>query len=71
MISGDGMVFIINQMCYCCMHPRDDFWHCEHCWDSFHNGIKDKDWLDYDEYVKSGQAKRWIEIRKEMEKSEI
>ena len=58
------MAFIVSQECYCCMYPREDGWHCEHCWDEHHNGRKDNDWMDLDEWIKSGNAQRHIETRK-------
>lgn len=41
-----------NLNCLCCQNPREDFWHCKDCWDKYHNGERDNDWLDLDEYRK-------------------
>ena len=35
-------MFLIVAECPCC---RDRAWHCESCWNKFHNGARDKDWV--------------------------
>lgn len=51
------------------MNPRPDFWHCEACWDKFHNGSVDKDWIDLEEWISSGNAKRMEECTREFRES--
>ena len=45
------------------MNPRKDGWHCENCWDEHHNGLKDKDWIDLEEWIASGRAQEYIDMR--------
>ena len=35
----------------------EDMWHDEHSWCLYHNGNRDNDWLDYDEYMKQHKLK--------------
>ena len=56
------MPSIIKQECPCCSkfgRTKDyaDMWHCEDCWNKYHNGLKDKDFQD---------NKTWLEENKEM-----
>jgi hypothetical protein len=48
------MVFLINNNCPCCrtIPERNSGYHCEDCWDKYHNGERDKDWLDKEKYDK-------------------
>lgn len=36
------MAFVLQQECPCC---RAMLWHCEDCWNKYHNGLRDKDWI--------------------------
>ena len=45
------MVSLVRNECPCCTkisRTQDfrDLWHCEYCWNKYHNGIRDKDWQD-------------------------
>lgn len=42
------MVMMVHGNCKCCdkFARTGDFWHCEECWNNFHNGKRDNDWLD-------------------------
>ena len=64
----DEIMFCVNPSCKCCMNPRDDFWHCEDCWNKFHNGLKDKDWMTEREWIQSGHAERFIQTRRRWKK---
>ena len=59
------MTIIADINCMCCHNAAfanyenmtakqliEVMWHCEYCWDKYHNGERDKDWLDKDEYMK-------------------
>ena len=37
------MVFMVNRDCKCCQDRK--IWHCEWCWNEYHNGRRDKDYL--------------------------
>lgn len=57
-------MFIVNQDCKCCQNFIHDMtickqenwkqllYHCEDCWNEHHNGLRDKDWENYDTYIK-------------------
>ena len=49
------MPFAVTSSCRCCTTAiqRKTIWHCENCWNKFHNGEKDKDWLNEDKYKKT------------------
>jgi hypothetical protein len=36
------MCFILQRDCPCC---RDRVWHCLDCWNKYHFGLRDKDWI--------------------------
>ena len=37
------MPFVVQpNKCSCC---RDRVWHCEDCWNKYHDGFRDKDWI--------------------------
>lgn len=46
------MPSIIEQDCKCCQkHMRTgDRWHCEDCWNKYHHGGRDGDWLSRSEF---------------------
>ena len=48
------MCFVIQQECKCCQYfvNSGDLFHCEDCWNKFHNGERDKDWLNEEEFKK-------------------
>ena len=53
------MGFMADLQCPCCatMLKRKSKHHCKSCWDKFHNGLKDNDWLSWDEWVEKGEDK--------------
>jgi len=52
------MAFMINMKCPCCNSLE---WHCEDCWDKYHNGQKDKDY-------KPIPDEDWLKIKEELRK---
>ncbi len=63
------MVMMLNPNCNCCMKPRFDFFHCQPCWNAHHNGERDNDWLDADEYSKQqpSEVQKLIELMQNKE----
>jgi ribosomal protein L37AE/L43A len=60
------MVFLVKIECPCCQkaaHARtvEGMWHCESCWNAHHNGKRDNDWLDKEQFMKQheGLVKRF------------
>ena len=45
---------MINPDCKCCRKfgRTGDMWHCEYCWNKFHNGLRDNDWEDEETFRK-------------------
>ncbi len=41
------MPFLVQRECSCC---RGHLWHCEKCWDTYHNGKKDNDYIEPEHY---------------------
>ncbi len=56
------MCFIIHQNCKCCQQFLE---HCLRCWNEFHNGKKDKDYIPPEYY---GQSMMPKDVSKELEK---
>lgn len=58
------MVMMINQNCNCCINPAFDFFHCKFCWNKWHNGERDNDWLDAEKYRKQqpSEIQKLIEL---------
>ena len=44
------MPFGIQTDCFCC---KDMLWHCEFCWDKYHNGKTHKDYIPPEHYGQS------------------
>jgi hypothetical protein len=44
-----------NSACRCCQKflKTGFIWHCQACWDEFHNGKTDKDWMNEEEFIRS------------------
>ena len=68
------MPSIVEFECRCCqkaMRSGDNF-HCRFCWDKFHNGQRDLDWLSREEWENSGRGERdrkiWKKIHEELHK---
>lgn len=54
------MPFIALYCCPCCqkMVKTGDPWHCQDCWDRYHNGERDMDWLNREEYDRKHAIKK-------------
>lgn len=58
--------------CKCCQKAlrTGSFWHCEFCWNKWHNGLRDRDWISREEWEKSGRGERdreiWRKIQEEI-----
>ena len=41
------MCMMLTDDCPCCRKwlKTGDLWHCRDCWNRYHNGLRDKDWL--------------------------
>jgi len=48
------MPSLIIPECPCCQKfmKAGDHWHCKWCWDRYHNGRRDNDWLPREELEK-------------------
>lgn len=49
------MVFLMTSECHCCQKAARtwNLWHCEYCWDNHHNGLRDKDWQNKEEFERT------------------
>lgn len=49
-----NMVFLAKRGCHCCQRAfaTGDMWHCKNDWNEHHNGLKDNDWLNKDEFIR-------------------
>jgi hypothetical protein len=49
------MAFMLNRECHCCMSGGEfkDGWHCEWCWDQYHNGKRDNDFMSHEKFVEN------------------
>ena len=52
------MPFIVSSECKCC---TNFLWHCQRCWNKFHNGIKHDDYITPDFYGHSMMSKEVYE----------
>ena len=63
------MVFLMTSECRCCQKTARtwDLWHCEDCWDRHHNGLRDNDWQNKEEFEKthSSMIKKMVTFRYE------
>lgn len=46
--------FMVETDCRCCQKfgKTGDMWHCKSCWNKWHNGERDQDWLTREEWEK-------------------
>ena len=40
------MPIMVNPSCPCCIGITPNNWHCHDCWDKYHNGERDKDFME-------------------------
>jgi hypothetical protein len=49
------MPFVVEQNCNCCRRAialNEDGYHCRYCWDKYHNGLRDNDFITFEEWQK-------------------
>lgn len=54
------MPIMITNDCPCCRNAINskeayETHHCEDCWNKYHNGLRDKDWLNKEDYLKQNK----------------
>jgi ribosomal protein L37AE/L43A len=68
------MAFVLNPDCPCCAEGMRRgmgmmVWHCEDCWNKWHNGLRDKDFIaeEPEEHKKSNEriAQKMRELRQD------
>jgi len=60
------MPMMLRSDCPCCQRfirgfifiRGSDGWHCELCWNDYHNGIRDHDFLTEEEFKAKKEARR-------------
>lgn len=48
------MPMMMTDDCPCCRKwvATGELWHCQDCWNRYHNGLRDNDWLSKEEWEK-------------------
>lgn len=52
-------MFLMRMDCKCCQKAARNFdlHHCKDCWNKFHHGKRDNDWISKEEFIKRDRGR--------------